>query len=150
MEPSAVRQLLTDVRDERLSPEEAANRLRTLPFEDIGFAKLDHHRRLRLGLPEVIYAAGKTPDETAEIFVRMVAHGGNVLATRGTPEHAAAVRERVPSAEYHPRARTIFHIQGPSERGKGEVAVLCAGTSDLGVAEEAVTTARVMGNRVRL
>lgn len=150
MDRTTVRQLLDDVRENRVTPESAADRLRTLPFEDIGFAKLDHHRRLRLGLPEVIYAAGKTPAETAEIFVRMVAHGGNVLATRASEEHAAAVRERVPGGEFHPRARTISFIQDPTERGKGEIAVLCAGTSDLAAAEEAVVTARVMGNRVRL
>lgn len=150
MDQSAVRQLLADVRDDRLSPEAAADRLRTLPFEDIGFAKVDHHRRLRLGLPEVIYAAGKTAAETAEIFARMVAHGGNVLATRATADHAAAVQERMPSAEFNQRARTISLVQDSTEHGKGELAVLCAGTSDLAVAEEAVVTARVMGNRVRL
>jgi len=150
MNRESVLELLEDVRRERVSPEAAMERLKTMPFEDAGIAKIDHHRTLRLGLPEVIYAAGKTPADTAEIFSRMAAHGGNVLATRASAEHAAAVRARVPEAEYRDRARTISLVQDASERGKGVIAVLCAGTSDLSVAEEAAETARVMGNRVDL
>ncbi len=150
MNRETVLELLEDVRRERVSPEAAMERLKTMPFEDAGIAKIDHHRALRLGLPEVIYAAGKTPVDTAEIFARMAAHGGNVLATRASAEHAAAVRVRVPKAEYRERARTISLVQDASERGKGVIAVLCAGTSDLAVAEEAAETARVMGNRVEL
>ena len=150
MDRTVVLQLLEDVREERLTPEAAMERLKTLPFEDVGFAKIDHHRTLRLGLPEVIYAAGKSAEHTAEIFARMAAHGGNVLATRATAEHATAVLERVPDAGYRERARTISLVQDATERGKGVIAVLCAGTSDLGAAEEAAETARVMGNRVEL
>jgi NCAIR mutase (PurE)-related protein len=150
MNREAVLELLEDVRQERVSPEAAMERLKTIPFEDAGIAKIDHHRMLRLGLPEVIYAAGKTPADTAEIFSRMAAHGGNVLATRATPEHAAAVRARLPKATFRERARTISLVQDSAERGKGVIAVLCAGTSDLAVAEEAAETARVMGNRVEL
>jgi len=148
MDHAAVLKLLDDVRQERLSTSEAAERLRTLPFEDLGFAKVDHHRPLRIGMPEVIYAVGKTPSETSEIFTRMAARGGNVLATRATPEHAAAVRERVPSVEFHQRARTVSLVQDATERGRGIIGVLCAGTSDLPAAEEAAVTARVMGNHV--
>jgi pyridinium-3,5-biscarboxylic acid mononucleotide synthase len=150
MDRATILQLLDDVRDKRMTPEAATERLKHLPFEDVGIAKIDHHRTLRLGFPEVIYAGHKTAAETAEIFVRMAAHGGNVLATRATAEHAAAVRERVTKAEYRERARTISLIQDPAERGKGVIAVLCAGTSDLAVAEEAAETARVMGNRFEL
>ncbi len=150
MNKESVLELLEDVRQERLSPEQAMERLKTLPFEDVGIAKIDHHRKLRLGLPEVIYAAGKTPADTAEIFARMSAHGGNVLATRATQEHAAAVQARVPAASYRERARTISLMQDTTEHGKGVIAVLCAGTSDLGAAEEAAETALVMGNRVEL
>lgn len=150
MDRATILQLLDDVREQRVTPEAATERLRNLPFEDAGIAKIDHHRTLRLGLPEVIYAAHKTPTDTAEIFARMAAHGGNVLATRATPDHAAAVRERVSTAEFRERARTISLIQDPTERGKGTIAVLCAGTSDLAVAEEAAETARVMGNRFEL
>lgn len=150
MDPAAIRQILEDVRDNRLTPEQALARFRTLPFEDIGVAKIDHHRKLRLGLPEVIYAAGKTPADTAEIFVHMAAHGGNVLATRATAEHASAVLAQVPNAKFNARACTVSLVQDSAEHGKGVIAVLCAGTSDLGVAEEAAETARVMGNRVEL
>jgi len=150
MDRTVILQLLEDVREERLTPEAAMERLKTLPFEDVGFAKIDHHRTLRLGLPEVIYAAGKSAGDTAEIFARMAAHGGNVLATRATAEHATAVQARVPAAAYRERARTISLVQDATERGKGVVAVLCAGTRDLGAAEEAAETARVMGNRVEL
>ncbi|HTD21497.1 MAG TPA: nickel pincer cofactor biosynthesis protein LarB [Terriglobales bacterium] len=142
--------LLEDIREQRISPDEGVERLRNLPFEDLGFAKLDHHRSLRHGMPEVIYAAGKTPAETAEIFARMAEHGGNVLATRCTPEHAHAVLGATPTAEYNERARTIALVQDAKEQGKGVVAILCAGTSDLPVAEEAAVTARVMGNRIEL
>ena len=150
MDRDTVKALLEDIREQRISPDEGIERLRSLPFEDIGFAKLDHHRPLRHGMPEVIYAAGKTPGETAGIFARMAAHDGNVLATRATPEHASAVLAAVPAAEYNQRARTIALVRDATERGKGVIAVMCAGTSDLPAAEEAAVTARVMGNRVEL
>ncbi len=150
MDQAAVKTLLEDVREQRISPAEGLERLRNLPFEDLGFAKLDHHRALRHGMPEVIYAAGKSPAETAEIFARMVTQGGNVLATRATQEHANAVLLTTPTAEYNQRARTIALVQDATEHGKGVIAVLCAGTSDLPVAEEAAVTARVMGNRIEL
>jgi len=150
MDQDAVKTLLEDIREQRISPDEGVERLRNLPFEDLGFAKLDHHRSLRHGMPEVIYAAGKSPAETSKIFARMAEHGGNVLATRCTPEHAHAVLGATPTAEYNERARTIALVQDTKEHGKGLVAILCAGTSDLPVAEEAAVTARVMGNRIEL
>src|SRR5690349_21043281 len=127
MDRETILQLLEDVREEKLSPEGAMERLKMLPFEDAGIAKIDHHRTLRLGLPEVIYAAGKTPDDTAEIFSRMAAHGGNVLATRAGADHAVAVQSRVPNTVYRERARTISLIRDTTERGKGVIAILCAG-----------------------
>jgi NCAIR mutase (PurE)-related protein len=150
MNQDAVKALLEDIREQRVSPAEGVERLRNLPFEDLGFAKLDHHRPLRHGMPEVIYAAGKSPAETAEIFSRMARQGVNVLATRAAQEHADAVQAASPRAEYNARARTIALVQDANERGKGVIAILCAGTSDLPVAEEAAVTARVMGNRVEL
>lgn len=150
MDPTAIKTLLEDIREQRVSTVEGLERLRNLPFEDLGFAKIDHHRSLRLGMPEVIYAAGKTPAETAEIFSRMAGKGGNVLATRAEPEHAHAVLLAAPAAEYNQRARTITLVQDATERGQGVIAVLCAGTSDLPVAEEAAITARAMGNRTEI
>jgi len=145
-----VKSMLEAIRERQIAPEEGLERLSKMPYEDLGFAKLDHHRSLRHGMPEVIYAAGKSPAQVAEIFARMVAQGGNVLATRATAEHAGAVTATTPAVEYNQRARTIALVQDSTEQGKGTIAVLCAGTSDLPVAEEAAVTARVMGNRVEL
>jgi NCAIR mutase (PurE)-related protein len=155
MDRAQIESLLNEVRDGRTGVNEALDRLRDLPFEDIGFAKVDHHRSLRTGMPEVIFAAGKTPAQVAQIFARMTQHGGNVLATRASAEMFRAVRELESSlaparAEYHETARCITLTQTPARPGKGAIAVVCAGTSDLPVAEEAAVTARLMGNTVEL
>jgi|ERR1035437_3313214 NCAIR mutase (PurE)-related protein len=150
MDRSQIEVLLNEVRDGRTEVSWALDRLRDLPFEDLGFAKLDHHRSLRTGMPEVIFSAGKTVEQVAEIFDRMAKAGGNVLATRATPEMYAAVREFAPRAEFHETARAISLTQSPAVPGKGSMAVVCAGTSDLPVAEEAAVTARLMGNTVEL
>jgi pyridinium-3,5-biscarboxylic acid mononucleotide synthase len=150
MDRMRLESLLNDVREGRTSTGEALDRLRDLPFEDMGFAKLDHHRALRTGMPEVIFAAGKTTAQVTAIFERMAKAGGNVLATRVTPEMAAAVCAAEPRAEYHETARAVTLMQTPAAPGKGNMAVVCAGTSDLPVAEEAAVTARLMGNTVEL
>ena len=140
--------LLQGVREGELRPEEAMKRLANLPYEDAGFAKIDHHRSLRLGLPEVIYSAGKTSEQVAEIFFRMANMGGDVLATRADAAAFAAVQALVPAAQYHSVARIIALRQGKRE-ATGSLAVLCAGTSDLPVAEEAAVTAEAMGAEVK-
>jgi NCAIR mutase (PurE)-related protein len=149
----ALRKLFEQVRKKRLSPDEAVERLRHLPFEDLGFAKLDHHRALRQGMPEVIFSQGKTPTQLARIFTRLAAHGGNVLATRATEEQYSAVTralaERSPQPEYRPLARAITLQRDRKRRGKGVIAVVSAGTSDIPVAEEALVTAELMGNNVQ-
>jgi len=155
MDRAQIESLLSEVRDGRTSVDEALGRLRDLPFEDIGFAKVDHHRALRTGMTEVIFAAGKTPAQVAAIFARMAQHGGNVLATRASVEMYQAVRDLEPEgqlhrAEHHEMARCITLAQTPAQPGKGTIAVVCAGTSDLPVAEEAAVTARLMGNTVEL
>jgi NCAIR mutase (PurE)-related protein len=129
---------------------DALEKLRDLPFEDMGFAKLDHHRALRTGMPEVIFSAGKTTDQVAAIFARMAHAGGNVLATRASREYYDAVLAVEPRAEFHALARCITLTQAATTPGKGTIAVVCAGTSDLPVAEEAAVTARLMGNEVEL
>ncbi len=129
------------------SENELADRLTTLPFEDLGFAKVDHHRALRSGMPEAVYAEGKTPEQVAAIFARLASGGVPVLVTRARPEHAAAVREAVPAAVYHPLPRCIV-LPGSPRPGAGRVAVVCAGTSDLPVAEEAALTAELYGAEV--
>jgi len=150
MDRARIEALLNEVREGRTTVNDAVDRLKDLPFEDIGFAKLDHHRALRTGMPEVIFAAGKTVAQVAAIFARMAKAGGNVLATRATREMFEAVHAVEPRAEYHETARAITLTQVPATPGKGSIAVVCAGTSDLPVAEEAVVTARIMGNAVEL
>ena len=148
MRKNALLDLLRAVEQGEVTPSIAADRLASLPFEDIGDARIDHHRSLRVGLPEVIYAEGKTPDQTARIFATLAATGQDVLATRASPETSSAVTSRISSATYNQVARTISLRQTPLGEAYGVVAVLCAGTSDLGVAEEARVTAELFGCRV--
>ena len=154
MDRAQMESLLNGVREGRTGVEEALDRLRNLPFEDLGFAKLDHHRALRTGMPEVIFASGKTDAQVAQIFAHMAKAGGNVLATRASRTCFEAVASALPSiaprVEYHETARCITLSQAPVVSGKGIVGVVCAGTSDLPVAEEAAVTARLMGNTVEL
>ncbi len=150
MNRAQIETLLNEVREGRTGVDQALDRLRGMPFEDLGFAKLDHHRALRTGMPEVIFAAGKATQQVAQIFARMAKAGGNVLATRVTPDMVEAVRAVEPRAEFHETARAITLAQAPTPPGKGTIAVVCAGTSDLPVAEEAAVTARLMGNTVEL
>jgi NCAIR mutase (PurE)-related protein len=140
--------LLRQVESGGVSSAEALERLSHLPFEDAGFAKIDHHRSLRLGFPEVIYSAGKTPEQVAEIFARMALAGGDVIATRASVAAWNAVKQVVPEAEYHTEARVVGLRQTGTLPNAGPVAVLCAGTSDIPVAEEAAVTAEYLGVRV--
>ena len=148
MNPDSLLSLLVEVQRGKLVPQEAMGRLANLPFEDTGEARIDHHRALRTGLPEVIYAAGKTAAQVTDLFARMAAAGTDVLATRATPEAADAVKGRIPGAEYHATARLIRLRQTPAAPPRGRVALLCAGTSDLPVAEEAALTADLFGVQV--
>jgi NCAIR mutase (PurE)-related protein len=141
-------QLLESVQAGQTTPASALSELARLPYEDAGFARIDHHRALRLGLPEVIYAAGKTPAQVAEIFARMARAGGSVLATRADADAYAAVKLRVPEAVYHEQAHIIGLRQRDGVEKAGPVAVVCAGTSDLPVAEEAAITAEYLGLEV--
>jgi pyridinium-3,5-biscarboxylic acid mononucleotide synthase len=150
MDPVAIESLLNEVREGRTDVAAALEKLRHLPFEDLGFAKLDHHRALRTGMPEVIFASGKTSLQVAAIFEGMARAGGNVLATRASNEAFDAVKTVEPRAVYHEAARAITLSQAEPVPGKGTIAVVCAGTSDLPVAEEAAVTAKLMGNTVEL
>ncbi|GGG74417.1 nickel pincer cofactor biosynthesis protein LarB [Edaphobacter dinghuensis] len=148
MNKTSLLELLAEVQRGTLTPEQASGRLANLPFEDLDYAKIDHHRSLRNGLPEVIYAAGKSPEHTSEIFARMAATGIDVLATRADEATAAAVLAATPTAKYHQQARAITLRQSPPAAPHGHVAVLCAGTSDLPAAEEAAITAELFGAKV--
>ncbi len=149
MNSSTLHKIFEQVRAKELSPDEAVSRLRHFPFEDLGFAKVDHHRALRQGMPEVIFGQGKTPSQVAHIFSRLAKRGGNVLATRASSEQYEAVAAKVKGAEYRPLARAITLKRDRKRYGKGVIAVVSAGTSDIPVAEEAVVTAELMGNSVQ-
>jgi pyridinium-3,5-biscarboxylic acid mononucleotide synthase len=144
----SMRRLFEQVRRGKVSPDDAVSRLRHLPFEDLGFAKVDHHRVLRVGIPEVVFGEGKTPIQMAQIFARLASHSGNLLATRTSPDQFAAVKKIVPKAEYRQLARAIVLRRDRKKYGKGIIAVVSAGTSDIPVAEEALVTAEIMGNHV--
>ncbi len=128
-----------------LSKKDAVKELSRLPFEDLGFARVDHHRALRKGFPEVIFAAGKTPEQTANIFESLAQRGDRVLATHVSTEAAESVLRLIPEAVYHPTSRCLVLDRSSHMEGVGNVLVVCAGTSDLPVAEEAAITARLMG-----
>jgi len=148
MTQQQVRALLEAVRSGSLGVDEALERLRHLPFEDLGFAKVDHHRALRHGMPEVIFALGKTAEEVAGIAARLLERSPNLLITRAGESVAARVRELSPAAEYFPRSGALRVWRDRAVHGRGKIAVVSAGTSDLPAAEEAVVTAEVMGNQV--
>jgi len=149
MKPNSILDLLAEVERGTLSAEVAADRLKSLPFEDLGHSRVDHHRSLRTGLPEVIYAAGKTPEQTASIFASLAVSGVDVLATRVKPATAALLVLRHPNATYNVTARTVTLRQTSEASPKrGRIAVVCAGTSDLFVAEEAAVTAEIFNTEV--
>ena len=148
MNSDALKKLFNDVKRGQVSPDEAVQQLRHLPFEDLGFANVDHHRALRVGMPEVIFGPGKDPQHLAEIFVRLAKHGRNVLATRVSPEQVRVVKRKFRKAEFHELARAITLTRDTTIHGKGKIVVVSAGTSDVPVAEEAVVTAQIMGNEV--
>jgi NCAIR mutase (PurE)-related protein len=148
MDAAALKKIFTQVRQGKLSPDEAVLRLRHMPFEDLGFAKVDHHRRLRVGMPEVIFSRGKTPAQVAQIFKKLAAHGGNVLATKADADHFRAVKKLTAKAEYRELAHAILLKRDKTVYGKGTIVVVSAGTSDIPIAEEALVTAEAMGNEV--
>ena len=141
--------LLREIKEGTLSFETGLKRLQTLPFEDVGVALIDHHRELRQGAPEVILAEGKSLDHLMAIVARMAQRGINVLATRVSPEKAEPLLQAFSQAEYDPDGRTFVLVQKSlPPKGRGTIAVVCAGTSDIPVAREATVTARMLGNDV--
>jgi NCAIR mutase (PurE)-related protein len=150
MDESDIRKLLEAVKKGRLPVGGAVERLRNLPFEDLGFAKIDHHRALRQGYPEVIFARGKTPQQVAQIVRGMLRAKAshNILITRADQKTYAAVRQLSRAAKFHPLSGVVAIRRSGAVLGKGLVLVVSAGTSDIPVAEEAAVTAEMMGNRV--
>ncbi|HEY8671685.1 MAG TPA: 1-(5-phosphoribosyl)-5-amino-4-imidazole-carboxylate carboxylase, partial [Terriglobales bacterium] len=147
-ESLSIRKLFEQVRAGKILPDDAVEKLRHYPFEDLGFAKVDHHRSLRAGMPEVVFGQGKTPAQVAAIFKRLSLHGKNVLATRTNNEQFRAVKKVVRSAKFEGPARAIVLRRDRKIYGKGLITVISAGTSDMPVAEEAAVTAELMGNEV--
>ena len=148
MDRKQLKHLLEQVRSGETEIDSALERLKHMPFEDLGFAKVDHHRALRHGMPEVVFGKGKTPEQIAAIAERLLERAPNVLITRVEPAASEEIQSRFIDAEYFPLSRAIRVWRDRSIHGKGKIAVVCAGTSDLFVAEEAQVTAEVMGNEV--
>jgi len=150
MDERTLRELLREVRSGRLAESAAIERLRNLPFEDIGFAKVDHHRALRQGFAEVVFGRGKTPTQVAGIVRSMLVRRDgrhNILVTRADKQIYAAVRRLARNAIFHPLSGAIVIDRDRAIRGKGSILVVSAGTSDIPVAEEALVAARALGNR---
>ena len=152
MTPEHVRAILSELEGGALGLRDAEERilalLRRAPFEDLGFARVDHHRNIRQGCPEIVFGSGKTPAQTAAIAERIVANGDTLIVTRTGPDAFEAVRGPVPDARFHAAARVITRTANGKRTGRGTVVVVAAGTSDLPVAEEARVTAEALGNRV--
>ena len=148
MDKDQLRSLLEQVQSGAVAIDAALDRMRHMPFEDLGFAKLDHHRALRHGITEVIFGKGKTADQVAGIAEKLLDRSQNLLITRTDESIAARLKSRYPEAEYFPLSGAVRIWRDRTMRGKGRVAVVCAGTSDIPVAEEAQVTAEVMGNEV--
>jgi NCAIR mutase (PurE)-related protein len=149
MNPEDLRKLLKRVKEGEISIDTALKKLKTLPFEDIGFATLDHHRSLRKGFPEVIWGEGKTASQISTIIKKMLNKKHPILATRVDARKAATIKKSIPKITYHPASRTMTLTTGKIPKtGKGTILVVSAGTSDIPVAEEALITVTIMGNKV--
>lgn len=148
MNENELKKLLEAVKTDELSIDEAYSQLKDLPYADLGFANVDHHRAVRTGYPEVIYGENKTPEQVGIIMNELASKGGNIMATRCSADMYSKVREMVPGAVYHEKARIIALVQNEDKTDAGTVAVVTAGTSDIPVAEEAAVTSEMMGAEV--
>lgn len=148
MDKEEIKKLLEDVKDDKINIEAALEQLEDLPFKDLGFAKIDNHREIRVGYPEVIYCAGKTIEQVKEIVKFMLTKNNNILGTRATEEMYNAVKEICGEAEYNKLGRTITIDKKKQPLTESYIAIVAAGTSDLPVVEEAYETAKIFGNKV--
>ncbi|AOY75915.1 nickel pincer cofactor biosynthesis protein LarB [Clostridium formicaceticum] len=148
MNAKTIENLLLDVKENKLPVEEALSILKQLPYQDLGFAKIDHHRELRQGYPEVIYCSGKTVEQVVDIVGVMFHKGSNILGTRATEEMYLAVKEKFPMVEYNKMAKIITLLQKKIQISDSYIVVATGGTSDIPIAEEAAMTAEVFGNKV--
>ncbi|MBN1108027.1 MAG: nickel pincer cofactor biosynthesis protein LarB [Bacteroidales bacterium] len=143
-----IEKLLNDVKKGTVSVEDAFEQLQSFPYTDLGFARIDHHREIRTGYPEIVYCAGKTTDQVTGIFRVMIKKENNVIGTRATEEMFRAVKKLTAKAVYYPEARIISVQKKKPEMPESKIAVITAGTSDIPVAEEAAVTAELLGNHV--
>lgn len=148
MNENDLKELLEAIKRGDISVDDAYNRLKNLPYADLGFAKVDHHRTLRTGFPEVVYGESKDPEQIAMIMLELAKESKNIMATRCSCETFENVREQVPEAIYYEKARIIALIQSGFKSNNGKIAIVSAGTSDIPVAEEARVTAELMGCQV--
>lgn len=148
MDKEYLMQILNGVAEGNTSPEDAAEILKDLPFEDLGFANIDHHRKLRTGYPEAVFCQGKKPQQIAEIMKGLADKNANVIGTRATLIDYEAVKAVLPEAEYFEDARIIALLRDRVPHSEGTIAVVTAGTADIPVAEEAAVTAEALGNKV--
>jgi NCAIR mutase (PurE)-related protein len=148
MTTNVAAQLLDQFRAGKVSREKVLRAFQAAPVADLGFAQVDTHRALRKNFPEVIFGAGKSPEQVVKIAGKLLEHGGQVLVTRISNEHARALKKKYRRAAHHPLARCVTIENKPLPKRAGFIAVVCAGTSDMPVAEEAAVTAEIMGNRV--
>ena len=149
MTESKIREILGLVASRKMSPDQALTRLRNLPFDDLGFARIDNHRTLRRGVPEVVFGEGKTVDQIAMIGRRMASAEVNLIVTRLAADKARALRRKLPRLDYRADAQIGLIVSSdPEPRGHGTVMVVTAGTSDIPVAEEAALCAELFGNKV--
>jgi NCAIR mutase (PurE)-related protein len=143
-----IKKLLNDIKNGTRSVDDALEVLKTFPYTDLGYARIDHHREMRTGYPEIIYCAGKTVEQVTGIFRVMAEKENNVMGTRATPEMSEAIKKLVPEAVYFSDARIISLSKKAPERPDSKIAIITAGTSDIPVAEEAAVTAELLGNNV--
>jgi NCAIR mutase (PurE)-related protein len=143
-----IRKILAGVKDGRLSIDDGLEKLRHLPFEDVGFARIDHHRVIRQGFPEVIFGLGKSVAQIEAIVKRMLAQQHNILVTRTSPQVFRRIKKLDRQAKFFPGSRTVLVQRDKTIHGKGKILIACAGTADIPVAEEALVTVEAMGNRV--
>lgn len=148
MDEMHIREMLKEFKSGEISEEDIIKKLKKLPYEEMDYAKIDHHRSLRRGFGEVIYCAGKTSEQTASIFQKMLENRDRVLGTRADDKTYEAVKKIAPDAYYHKEARAITVIRENIDKNKGKILVATGGTSDMPVAEEAAVTAEFMGNDV--
>ena len=147
MNKEEIKALLEDVKDNKINLEEALEKLEDLPYKDLGFAKIDNHRELRVGYPEIIYCQGKTVDQVRDIVKFMITKNNNILGTRASEEMYNAVKEICKEAEYNKLGRTITIKKKEEPQTESYIAIVAAGTSDLPVVEEAFETAKILGNK---